>query len=159
MSILKELLSHAIAKEASDVHIKADHEPFLRVGSVLEPSGFSETDEASMTQVLGEIIPVEHQERFRAEHEVDFSHYEDGVGRFRVNFFVAQGAPAIAMRYVRDDIPTIDSLNLPENLHSLSKTPRGIILMAGTTGCGKSTTLAAIIGEINRNSRRRIITM
>lgn len=159
MSILKELLKHAVEKESSDIHIKRNQQPFFRIGGVLTPSGFTETDETTMNEILSDVIPIEHRERFRAEHEIDFSHLEDGIGNFRVNVFVAQGSPALALRHVRDDIPTIEELNLPENLHKLSKIPRGIILLAGTTGSGKSTTLAAIIGEINRTSRRRIITI
>lgn len=159
MSILKELLERAIAIESSDVHIKQDQQPFFRVGGELKPSGFTETDAETMEDILNDILPEEHRERFRLEHELDFSHKEDDVGRFRVNVFVAQGAPALALRHVRDDIPTIEQLNLPPALHRLSDLTRGIVLLCGTTGAGKSTTLASIIAEINRKVRRRIITI
>ena len=91
MSILNELLERAIAIESSDIHIKQDQQPFFRVGGELKPSGFSDTDDETMDEILNDLIPEEYRERFRAEHELDFSHLEPGVGRFRVNIFVAQG--------------------------------------------------------------------
>ncbi len=113
----------------------------------------------SVASVCREIMPVHLHDRFRAQHEADFSFAEEGIGRFRVNAFQAINCCSLALRYVKAAIPTFDDLHLPPQIKALSMSPRGIILAAGTTGCGKSTTLAAIIQHINATLKRRIITI
>lgn len=159
MAILSELLQRAISLEASDIHIKSGTAPYFRVNGVLGPSGFDVLSADDLAAIIAQIVPSHIEDQFASEHEADFSLYEEGVGRFRVNVFVSQGKPAIAMRHVKTDIPTFEYLRLPAQLAKLASIPRGIILLAGTTGSGKSTTLAAIIGEINRTQKRRIITV
>ncbi len=159
MSIIHELLQHAVDAQASDIHIKPKQEPFYRINGNLTESGFEVLSSEYVQSIIDDIIPEYQKEPFRREHETDFSLAEDGVGRFRVNVFMAGGEPTIAMRYVKDKIPTFEELRVPDSLAKLSKAERGIILLSGTTGSGKSTTLAAIIGEINRTMRRRIITI
>ena len=159
MSIIHDLLERAIAVGASDIHIKTNQQPFYRVGGELTESGFSELPLDTIQPIIDEIVPEYLHELFDHEHEADFSHHEEGVGRFRVNVFLSQGLPAIAMRHVKDAIPTFESIRVPPQLATLAHVKRGIILLSGTTGSGKSTTLAAIIGEINRTQRRRIITV
>ncbi len=159
MSMLHDLLKAAVAARASDVHIKTDRPPFFRINGELRESGFEALDPSMMNALADDIIPPHLHDLFQRERETDFSHFEEGAGRFRVNIFNTQGTPAIAMRHVKDKIPTIAELRLPAQLHTLVHVQRGIILLAGTTGSGKSTTLAAIIGEINRTQRRRIITV
>lgn len=159
MSIIHELLQHAIDAQASDIHIKPRQEPFYRINGKLTESGFEVLSLEYVRSVIDDIIPEHQKEAFQSEHEVDFSLAEEGVGRFRVNVFMAGSEPTIAMRYVKDKIPTFDELRVPESLSQIAKAERGIILLSGTTGSGKSTTLAAIIGEINRTARRRIITI
>ncbi|MDE0839478.1 MAG: PilT/PilU family type 4a pilus ATPase [Kiritimatiellae bacterium] len=159
MSVIKELLVHAIELNASDVHIKPSQVPFLRVSGNLSESGFEILPGEAIQEIVDDIIPPQLRERFATEREVDFSHYEEGAGRFRVNCFMSQGFPSIAMRYVKAAIPTIEELRIPTQIKSLAELKRGIILLSGTTCSGKSTTLAAIIGEINRTQRRRIITV
>ncbi|MFO7871771.1 MAG: PilT/PilU family type 4a pilus ATPase [Kiritimatiellia bacterium] len=159
MSILKDLLEKAVELGASDVHIKPNHEPFFRVNGELQESGFEKLTPEYMFEIAADILPPYLKKHFDAEHESDFSHMEEGVGRFRVNLFQSQGVPTVAMRFVKTEIPTFKDLRLPEKLQDLAHIARGIILLSGTTGSGKSTTLAAIIGEINRTQRRRIITV
>ncbi len=159
MSILHELLERAVSLKASDVHIKPDQEPFYRINGELTESGFETLTEEYMESIIEEIIPAHLKESFRKELETDFSLKEENVGRFRVNVFHSKGLPTIAMRHVKDDIPSFKDIRVPERLANLAKVKRGIILLAGTTGSGKSTTLAAIIGEINRTQRKRIITV
>ncbi len=159
MSMLRDLLQQAVAAGASDIHLKSDQVPYVRVSGGLVVVDGEILPTAYMHDLVVDIVPAHLLEVFHREHEVDFSHYEEGVGRFRVNIFYAQGAPAVVMRHVKDQIPTFDQLRLPSQLVQLAHVERGIVLLAGTTGSGKSTTLAAIIGEINRTQCRRIITV
>jgi len=159
MSILHDILETAVESGASDVHLKTSQVPYFRIHSHLAPSDFEVLDEAFMREVVNDIIPPHLLEQFNREHETDFSHAEEGIGRFRANIFYSQGMPTVVMRHVKDKIPTFAQLRLPPQLHKLALVERGIILLAGTTGSGKSTTLAAIIGEINRTQCRRIITV
>ncbi|MBN2302414.1 MAG: PilT/PilU family type 4a pilus ATPase [Lentisphaerae bacterium] len=159
MSVLKDLLAKAVELDASDVHIKANHEPIFRLHGMLTNSGFESVDAEYLKEVVKNILPPYQQRSYEAEHETDFSLQEEEVGRFRVNIFQSQGVPTIAMRYVKADIPTFEQLRVPPQLAKLAQVERGIILMSGTTGSGKSTTLAAIIGEINRTRKKRIITV
>ncbi|MBA4388812.1 MAG: twitching motility protein [Verrucomicrobia bacterium] len=159
MSIIRDLLIKAVEMDASDVHIKPHTGPYFRAHAKLAESGFDVITPEQMEAIIKDIIPPYLAKAFEAQHEADFSLVEEGAGRFRVNVFMSQGVPAIAMRYVKNRIPTVEDLRLPSQLVNLSNAERGIILLCGTTGSGKSTTLAAIIGGINRNHRRRIITV
>lgn len=159
MSSLRELLAKAVELQASDIHIKAGQVPFFRVSGHLEESGFETVTPEAATAIVHELVPEYLVRQFETEHEADFSHYEDQIGRFRANIYLSQGLPCIAFRYVKMDIPTFEELRLPSSLSALADAIRGIILVTGTTGSGKSTTLAAIIGRINRTSRRRILTV
>ncbi len=159
MSIIHELLQHAIDAQASDIHIKPRQEPYYRINGNLTESGFEVLTSEYVHTIIDDIIPEYQKESFRHNHETDFSLAEDGVGRFRVNVFMAGGEPTIAMRHVKNKIPTFEELRVPPSLKNLAKAERGIILLSGTTGSGKSTTLAAILGEVNRTLRRRIITI
>jgi len=159
MSIIHDLLEKAVSVGASDVHIKPDQEPHYRVSGHLVESGFEILTTKQLEEIVLDILPPHLTEMYKAEHEADFSHVEEDVGRFRVNIFMAQHIPTLAMRHVKTDVPSLSELGLPPVLEKLALAPRGIILLSGTTGSGKSTTLAAIIQRINQNLRRRIITI
>jgi pilus retraction protein PilT len=161
MSALKETLQEAVESDASDVHIKRGQCPYLRVnGQLVEGRRHGDAmTEKELHQIVREILPRHVTKRYESEHEADFSHLEDGVGRFRVNVYHAQGVPAIAMRHVKTEIPSIESLHLPTILKTLVAMPRGIIALSGTTGSGKSTTLAALIQELNLTQRTRVVTI
>lgn len=159
MSVLKELLSHAVELGASDIHIKANQQPYYRLHGTLTTSGFEVVSPEYLIDVVKDILPPYLQRAYEAEHETDFSLQEEDVGRFRVNIFQSQGVPTIAMRHVNAEIPTFEQLNVPPQLADMALVERGVIILSGTTGSGKSTTLAAIIGEINRTRKKRIITV
>lgn len=159
MSVLRELLARAVELGASDIHLKPNKEPIFRAHGHLQESGFDALLPEHLEQIIEDILPKYLRESFAKEHEADFSLQEEGVGRFRVNVFLGQGIPVIAMRHVKSRIPRVEDLRLPPQLKQLAQVERGIILLAGTTGSGKSTTLAAILGEINRTQRCRIITI
>jgi twitching motility protein PilT len=159
MSVLKELLRKAATMGSSDVHLTCNQQPYFRTHGKLAPSDAGILNADDMKRIVEDILPAYLTEKYATEHEADFSLQEEDVGRFRVNVFDSQGTPSVVMRHVKSEIPTFEQLRLPPQLSVMAEVERGIILMAGTTGSGKSTTLAAIIGEINRTRSKRIITV
>jgi twitching motility protein PilT len=153
-------LAHVVEREGSDLHIKADSPPVARVHGDLwalqgtEPLSPSDTENA-LQQIADQRTLAEFQEN----GEIDFSYELTGVSRFRVNAFKQRGAISIALRAIPFQVRTIDDLGLPEVVRQLAEEPRGIILLTGTTGSGKSTTLAAMIDHINSTRARHIVTM
>ncbi len=159
MSMLTEVLRQAVEAGASDVHIKRDTPPLFRIEKKLGPAPFEPISIEQINAIVDEILPEYLREQFQKAHEVDFSHREEGVGRFRISLYTGEGFPVLAMRYVKDKIPALDDLNLPPILETLIDERNGIIILSGTTGCGKSTTLASLIELINIRQSRRIITV
>jgi pilus retraction protein PilT len=159
MSILRELLAQAVSLEASDIHLKPDRQPVFRVHSDLVVSDLPAFSSDQMKEIADAIVPEHMRRRFEIEHEADFSLQEPDVGRFRVNVFVCHGIPSAAIRHVKTKVPTLEEIHLPLVLKEIALSPRGIILASGTTGSGKSTSLAGIINEINENRKCRIITV
>jgi pilus retraction protein PilT len=159
MPVLRELLAAAVHKNASDIHLKAGHRPYFRTYADLAPAEDAVWTAQDIMETTEAILPEFLRHAYHTHSEADFSHVEPGVGRFRINAFRSGQSPNLVIRLVPDVIPTIEDLHLPPFLKTLAHEPRGIILACGTTGAGKSTSLAAILEEINRNSRRRIITI
>jgi twitching motility protein PilT len=153
-------LRYMVEREGSDLHIKVDSPPIARVHGELwalqgsEPLAPEDTEAA-----LRHIAADHHLEEFEEAGETDFSYQLKGVSRFRVNAFRQRGAVSIALRAIPFQVRTIDDLGLPEVVRRLAEEPRGIILLTGTTGSGKSTTLAAMIDHINSTRARHIVTM
>jgi twitching motility protein PilT len=158
-SSLHDLLAAAVELGASDIHLTPGAQPALRVGGQLRPADFEPLSADDLRTVVEEIAPPHVRPRLRDNHECDFSMREEGVGRFRVNIFHGKGEPALALRHVKDAIPTLEELNLPPILRRCSAASAGIVILSGTTSSGKSTTLAALIGNINREREMRVITV
>jgi len=158
MSIIQNLLDRAVELGASDVHIKSGQRPVLRIEGTLQESEFGVVSVRDAWRIVENLLPEHVREGFDREHEADFSH-EEGANRFRVNCFLSHGAPTFALRHVKTAIPNFEQLNLPDLLGRIALSPRGIIMTTGTTGSGKSTTLAAVINHINTSECRRIITI
>ncbi len=159
MSSLRELLAVAVAQGAADVHFKLGQPPIFRVNSDLIVQNYQPLTAANLEAIAQDIIPPHIREQYAANHEADFSHHEEGVGRFRATVFNTQMVPAFALRYVKTTIPSFAGLGLPPILQQIALTQRGIVLATGSTGSGKSTTLAALLECINQSLRRRIITI
>jgi len=131
-----------------------------RINSQLVETEMAQTPTQDwLDKVIKEIIPEHFLPRLEEDREIDFSYFLEGIGRFRTNCFQQLGKWCLAMRYVVAEVPKLESLNLPEIIKSIAEEPRGIVLVAGTTGSGKSTTLAGMIDHINSTMKRHIITL
>lgn len=159
MEIFKRILSTAVEGGASDVHVKIDNPIVFRINRKLVAIEAPVPTQAWMQTVVENMVPKHLLKRFEDDHEIDFSYFLPGVGRFRTNLFQQRGQYCLAMRFVKTQVPTFEELGLLDILKTISASPRGIVLLAGSTGSGKSTTLAAMIEYINANSRKHIITM
>ena len=159
MSLLHELLIRAAELDASDIHLKVNEQAIFRVHANLTDSGSPIITGDLMAELIDEMLPTHTKKQYEQRHEVDFSMEEVEVGRYRVNIFLSQGLPCVAMRHVKTNIPSFEELHLPPILKDIAASQRGIVLATGTTGSGKSTTLAAMIQHINVTEKRRIITV
>jgi twitching motility protein PilT len=154
-------LRHVVELEGSDLHVKVDSPPMIRVHGELAPIEGGESLSGEDTEAaLEHILDAEHVKvEFGEVGEADFSYELEGVSRFRVNAFRQRGTVSIACRAIPYQVRTIDDLGLPEVIRKLAEEQRGIILLTGTTGSGKSTTLAAMIEHINSIRSRHVITL
>ncbi|HLB75057.1 MAG TPA: type IV pilus twitching motility protein PilT [Sedimentisphaerales bacterium] len=157
---LKTILSQAIEQKASDILIIVGMPPIIRIDAeliMLKNFGDVEADHAQ--QMIASMLDDEQMNSFNKNRDADFSITgEDGI-RFRVNAHYQKGSLALAMRLIKSTIPDIESLGLPPMVRDLAYLPRGLVLVTGPTGSGKSTTLASIVEEINRNQSKHIITI
>ena len=159
MELFHRILSTAVEGGASDVHVKVANPVIFRIHRKLIAIEAPLPTEEWMDNIVRHIVPKHAQRRFEEEHEIDFSYYVPGIGRFRTNLFQQRGQSCLAMRFVKTQVPSFDELGLPETIKKIAESPRGIVLVAGSTGCGKSTTLAAMVEHINANFRKHIVTM
>jgi twitching motility protein PilT len=157
---LAELLQYAVTNKASDLHLTMGQPPMVRVSGRLVASGY-ETDLGAdeIKSLIYSILTDEQKAKFEEDHELDFSIGITGLSRFRVNVFMQRGSVAGVFRTIAETIPTFDDLGLPETLRELALLPRGLVLVTGPTGCGKATTLAAVISLINQEREGHIITI
>ena len=153
------ILRAASEAGASDIHIKPNAAIVVRIDRELTPIEAPIPTEAWVQTILSEVVPAHARQRLDAEHEADFAFTLAGVGRFRTNVYHHRGQPALALRLVRKAAHTFAELHLPESVRHVAEAPRGIVIIAGATGSGKSTTLAAIIEHINATTRRHVITL
>jgi len=159
MDLFNKILNAAVEGGASDIHIKIGGPVIFRIDGQLVAVEAPHPTAEWMARVIDNIVPGHARERLDMDREVDFSYHLHDVGRFRTNLFQQRGEFALAMRYVKAEVPTFEDLNLLPILKSISEAHRGIVLVAGTTGSGKSTTLAAMIEHVNSNDKKHIITL
>src|SRR3954447_17516955 len=154
-----DLLRHTVERGASDLHLKVGNVPFLRIDGDLQPTSHDVLQPPD-TVAFGNTVMSEHKRReFEQHNEADIGYTLQGVGRFRINVFRQRGLVGLAVRRVRSEIPTFEELRLPEVMRTLADSPRGLVLITGPTGTGKTTTIASMIGYINRSRRAHIITI
>lgn len=159
MEIFHRILQTAIEGGASDVHLKIGGPVIFRINRQLIAIQAPVPTAPWMEEVVQTMVPRHLQRRLEADHEVDFSYFVPGIGRFRTNLFQQKGEYCLSMRYVKTKVPSFEELGLLPILKQIAESPRGIVLLSGTTGCGKSTTLAAMIEHINANFKKHIITL
>ena len=157
---INDLLKIAVASGASDLHLKVGSYPVMRVNGVLVVASEEKRLERSDTEGMASaIMGSEHLEKFRRQQEVDLAYSMPGLGRFRVNVFQQRGTVGIVLRVIPFGIRSIDDLGLPPVLKQIAQEERGLILVTGTTGSGKSTTLAAMVDHVNATRSAHIMTI
>jgi len=156
---LREVINKMIEADASDLHLKVAIPPTISINGELSPLKMDPLNKEELRRAASSLMTKEQQNRFVEEKEADFGIGIPGLARFRVNIYIQRGTIAIAIRPIPKDIKTTEELNLPSILEDLALTIRGLILITGTTGSGKSTALASMIEHINNNKRKHIITI
>lgn len=154
------ILEKMVEEGASDLHLKVGNPPIIRINGTLSPlSGFSEITAEDTFNIAAEVMPQSAKARFKNEKEADFAYGVNKVGRFRINAFLQRGVIGMAFRSIPFVIPEMSKLNIPEVVKSVALENRGLILVTGITGSGKSTTLATMIEHMNNNKHINIITI
>jgi len=157
---ITEMMQQVIDQDASDLHLIAGHPPTLRIHGLLTPiSGQEVLLAQDMEALISPIFSPEQKELFSVNKEVDFSYQFQNLGRFRVNVYQQRGITSAALRLIPAKIKTIEEFGLPSVCHSFANLRQGLVLVTGPTGHGKSSTIAAIINEINCNRSEHILTI
>jgi len=156
---VEKLMYAAARNKASDLHLKAGQKPILRVNTIIHEIGSKALSADDVRRIMYEILTDTQRERFETEHDLDFAYSLPGVGRFRVNVFRERGAMAVAARRVNTSIPTFNDLFLPPEVAKICDFEQGLVIVAGPTGSGKSTTLACALDNINTKQKLHIITI
>jgi twitching motility protein PilT len=160
--ILDSLLADAVRLGASDLHLKLGRPPLVRVDGTISPlvgnAALTETDLDAFVRALTEAAPARYQ-HFQETGDLDLAYTSPGLPRFRVNIFRQRGATSLVLRVIPREAPRISELGLPEAVERLADEHRGLVLVTGATGSGKTTTLAAMIDHINRTRRSHIVTI
>lgn len=156
---INALLTTASLLGASDLHITVGLPPMIRLNGVLQPINEKNCLPAETIQAIAQILTAEQQQVFNETGELDFSFSITDVGHFRVNVFHQRGMMGMVVRMVKGEVPSCTELRMPPVLQELAMKPKGLLLVTGPTGSGKSTTLAALVDYINNNKRGHIITI
>jgi len=157
---VNDLLKIAVESGASDLHLKVGTYPMMRVRGTLVPATEDKRlDHEDMVAMAAAVLPTSHREKFKEYHEVDLAYSVAGLGRFRCNAFQQRGTIGMIFRVIPMKVATVDELALPKVLKKIAAEERGLVLVTGTTGSGKSTTLAAMIDEINSTRTAHVMTI
>jgi twitching motility protein PilT len=159
MEMFHRILRTAVEGGASDIHLKIGTPVVFRINRQLIAIECPYPTEAWMNSIVEQVTPAHLRQKLQQEREIDFSYFVPGIGRFRTNLFQQRGRWCFAMRFVKTLVPSFDELGLLPQVRKIAEAPRGIVLVAGSTGCGKSTTLAAMVEHLNSNFKKHIITI
>ena len=159
-SFIEKLLKTATDMSASDVHLKVNSYPIFRIdGEIYRQEGFGILSKDVVEKIASSMMDKHQLQVFQENRDVDLAYSLSEVGRFRVNIFSQRNSISVAMRYIPFSVPSFDSLNLPKVIKSIALKERGLVLVTGITGSGKSTTLASMIDYINKNKAVNLITI
>jgi len=160
LTSIDDLLEQMVALGASDLHVTVGSAPAFRIrGHIMRAEGFEPFNSDDTRALLYRILSSEQQKHFELKRQLDFAYAMPGLARFRVNVYYQSESVGAAFRLIPQEIKSLEELALPHILHQLAEYPRGLVLVTGPTGSGKSTTLAAVIDEINRNRSEHILTV
>jgi twitching motility protein PilT len=159
MATIQQLLEDANARGASDLHLSAGEPPAVRVSGDLARLDGAPLSPHEVLELVHSIMTEAQREHFAVEHECDFAANLPGVGRYRVNTFVHNRGPGAVLRNIPTEVPQLEDMALPPVLKDLCERERGLVLVTGPTGCGKSTTLAAMVNHINQTWDAHILTV
>ena len=154
-----KILQRAIQKDASDIHLKTGYAPYYRIDGIIEAQDADPLQADEIDGILGILLTETQLRHFQKRGEIDLAFTEKGVGRFRVNVFRQRGTISLVMRRIKTKILTFEQLNLPPAALRMADIVRGLVLITGTTGSGKSTALASLIDAINERRRCHIVTI
>jgi len=156
---IQKLLELMVEHDASDLYVNVDSQPCYRINGVVRPAGNRSLEPEETEELAFSLMTEKQQREFLECNEMNLALYYSSLGRFRVNCFRQKGCVGIVIRQIKTDIKTIDDLELPEILKEISMTKRGLVLLVGATGSGKSTSLAAMIDYRNQNQSGHIVTI
>jgi twitching motility protein PilT len=159
MARIDAFLKLGLAQGCSDIHLAVGVPPMLRMHGDLMPIKFRDLGDTELESYVGEILTPTQKKRFEAGHDLDFSYVSEDGGRFRVNVFRKETGVGATFRFIPGSIPTLESLDLPPVVRTLCSHHQGMILVTGSTGTGKSTTLAAMIDHLNNTQNCNIISL
>ncbi|MBN1552865.1 Flp pilus assembly complex ATPase component TadA, partial [bacterium] len=159
MARIDAFLRLMIEQRASDLHFVSGHVPIMRVHGELIPLKYRRINSNDCLNFVNEIIPQHLRRKFDEESDADFSYQIDGIARFRINLYRHRYGVGATLRMIPMEIPSLESLHLPSAVMRFAEIPKGLILVTGPTGSGKSTTLATIIEKINCTHKRHILTI
>ena len=159
MSLINDILRNAVQAKASDIHLMVGSPPLFRIHTVVTPTDFPVVTPEGSLRICKEMVGEARWDEFQKVKDSDFSYEIPGLSRFRVNAHYQRNSAAMAFRTINDKVRPIEQLLLPDICNKLTYLPRGLILVTGPTGSGKSTTLAAMIDAINRREQGHIITL
>ena len=156
---IKKILKQAVEEKASDVHLIVNSAPVLRKnGELFYLKNLGVVKQEALEKGVNSVVNEEQKKRFEAEYDLDFSYSLEG-SRFRINIYREKGNYCFAARVIPESRPSLDEIGMPEFTKDLLNSDKGLILVTGPTGCGKSTTLAAMVNYINKNRKKNIITL
>ena len=157
--LIEELLEEAVSKGASDIYISSNLPPVFRIDGKLIRTSLPPLTSDNVETLVFPILNNEQRRKLEQDWELDMSYGIHGIGRFRVNVYKNRGTYAAAFRTINTEVPSFETLGLPEIVRKITEKPRGLILVTGPTGSGKSTTLASMIDYINENRNEHILTI
>jgi twitching motility protein PilT len=156
---IEPLLQETVSRGASDLHVSTGSPPMVRLHGELVALAYPPLGRAEARTLCYGVLAEAHRRRFETERELDFAVAIPGLGRFRGNLYFARGTVGGAFRVIPQEVPALDGLGLPPVVASLGRLPRGLVLVTGPTGSGKSTTLAALIDQVNRDRSDHIVSL